>query len=250
MTSNLARDGFQILRHVFEPLKCEHIATDLEAILRRNGTGAIHTRSQNLVGGRNLQAHWSGWLDLVNVDSVRQLMTDHLGERFGLVRILFFDKPPGQTWHLALHRDGAIAVAAHHDPPAPYCRPNHKAGVPHVQADESLLGQMLTLRLHLDPMHADNGPLTVIPGSHAEQSETTEEPLEIHCGRGDVFVMRPLLLHGSRSSTEGNQDHRRVVHLEFASDGALSPPYQWFRYDEAGILPKPSHPQPDTARSP
>jgi hypothetical protein len=41
-----------------------------------------------------------------------------------------------------------------------------KVGVPHVEAPEWLLEKMLTMRLHLDDMTEENGPLKVLPGSH------------------------------------------------------------------------------------
>ena len=236
MSSKLPRDGFQVLPGALDLEQCSRHRQQIDHLLRRDSGAAIGSKSNRIVGGRNLQLHWSGWREVVQTESVRQTLKSDLGDRFGLVRILYFDKPPGQTWHLALHRDGAIAVAEHHQPPAPYSQPNRKAGVPHVQADDSLLERMLTLRVHLDRMHADNGPLVVVPGSHRSRTRTsTEETTEIHCAEGDVFAMKPLLLHGSRSSAENCLDHRRVVHLEFAPQDALAHPYRWFRYDDVFV---------------
>ncbi|MCA9140937.1 MAG: phytanoyl-CoA dioxygenase family protein, partial [Planctomycetales bacterium] len=174
---------------------------------------------------------WSGWRIVCAVPAASELLHATLGDQFGLVRILFFDKPPGQSWNLGVHRDKTIAVAEHHDPADPYGKPTVKAGVPHVVADDTLLEQMVTLRLHLDAMHADNGPLVVVPGSHHDRENSDRAAtVEIHCDAGDVFVMRPLLLHGSRSTSAGCSDHRRVVHLEFAPAGAIATPYQWYQY--------------------
>jgi ectoine hydroxylase-related dioxygenase (phytanoyl-CoA dioxygenase family) len=146
---------------------------------------------------------------------------------------LYFDKPPGQSWSLSLHRDRTIAVAEHHQPPAPFAKPTVKAGVPHVEASQQLLQRMLTLRLHLDPMNDQNGPLVVIPGSHTNSSDRPEdgEITTIHCNAGDVFVMRPLLSHGSRAAQPNTTLHRRVLHLELAADAQLPPPYRWHHFE-------------------
>ena len=63
-----------------------------------------------------------------------------LGERFGLVRGLFFDKPPDKTWTLPWHKDMSIAVADNTLASAHFSRPTRKAGVPHVIASEDIAG--------------------------------------------------------------------------------------------------------------
>src|SRR5690606_33938850 len=99
-----------------------------------------------------------------------------------------------------------------------------KEKVPHVRPPAEVLAEMLTLRFHLDPCGAENGPLKVIPGSHragflssdqiaAHVARTNQVVCEVEAG--DLVVMRPLLLHASdRSHHVG---HRRVVHFDLAS---------------------------------
>lgn len=153
-----------------------------------------------------------------------------LGERFGLVRVLFFDKPPDRTWALAWHQDTAIAVVDHALPSAHFSRPTVKAGVPHVIASDAILRRMLTMRVHLDEVTDENGPLRVIPESHLskgceglgiERSET------ILAMAGDVLAMRPLISHSSGASAPGTTRHRRILHLEFAADATLPDGYRW-----------------------
>ncbi len=93
-----------------------------------------------------------------------------------------------------------------------------------------LLAQMLTLRLHLDPMRAENGPLSVIPGSHLVDHETESLPIELHAAAGDVLAMRPLFPHSSSLSRDGTTLHRRVIHLEFAPSAELPDGYQWHSF--------------------
>lgn len=226
----LKRDGFAVLPRVVSSLEAESIAGEIEDAFRQEAGGAIETARGNLVGGRNLMAVWNGWRRITEAPPVSQLVNDHLGAAAGLVRILYFDKPPGQSWSLSLHRDRTIAVEQHHDPPAPFAKPTRKAGVPHVEASQSLLESMLTLRLHIDPMCEENGPLVVMPGSHDVQADE-QQIKPIHCDAGDLFVMKPLLLHGSRASSPKTSMHRRVVHLEIAPSEELPGPYRWNRFE-------------------
>lgn len=232
---NLKRNGHAILPKVLSPECCGRWVKELEVILSSESGDSIEGKARQIVGGRNLQAKWSSWRVALKNDAVIKLLTDVLGQSFGLVRILYFDKPPGQSWNLALHRDRTIAVDTHIDSDAfcgsdPYRKPTVKAGVAHVEADEETLNQMITLRFHLDVMHEANGPLIVVDGSH-ELDESSAIAKEVHCDVGDVFVMRPLLSHGSRSSHSDCEDHRRVVHMEFAAKTALKAPYRWNGYD-------------------
>lgn len=228
--SVLQSDGFAVLPKIISPDRCLQIANELSEILQEADSGSIGAGQGSVVGGRNLATLWPGWREITGHSSVVRLVNDHLGNGTVLVRILYFDKPPGRSWSLSLHRDRAIAVKQHHEPPDPYSKPTRKAGVPHVIANEELLREMLTLRLHLDAMHTDNGPLVVVPGSHRTSSTPSEarDVEVIQTAAGDLFVMRPLLLHGSRASAATTTDHRRVVHLELAPANALHDPYRWY----------------------
>jgi ectoine hydroxylase-related dioxygenase (phytanoyl-CoA dioxygenase family) len=156
-----------------------------------------------------------------------------LGPQFGLVRGLFFDKPPGRSWWLPWHKDQTIAVRNNSLPSQQFSRPTLKAGVPHVIAPRELLEQMLTVRLHLDEVTLDNGPLKVIPGSHLTGATTQDdgiEPATILAQPGDALLMRPLLTHASGDSVEGSTSHRRILHLEFAPSDDLPDGYQWHQF--------------------
>jgi ectoine hydroxylase-related dioxygenase (phytanoyl-CoA dioxygenase family) len=98
-----------------------------------------------------------------------------------------------------------------------------KAGVRHVQPPVRVLENMLTVRVHLDDCGPDNGPLNVLPGSHAagvlkaaeiESWRRNQAPMSCVARAGDAVLMRPLLLHAS--SVALRPGHRRVIHIEFA----------------------------------
>lgn len=153
-----------------------------------------------------------------------------LGERAGLVRALFFDKPPDRAWSLPWHRDRTIAVKDNRIPSNDFSKPTVKAGIRHVEASEEILAGMLTLRVHLDAMTADNGPLSVIPGTHLGDEQADAPPVELHAAPGDVLAMRPLLSHSSSLPSPGTTQHRRVIHLELAPSRQLPDGYQWHSY--------------------
>jgi ectoine hydroxylase-related dioxygenase (phytanoyl-CoA dioxygenase family) len=179
-------------------------------------------------GARNLLRLWRDVRELAAWPPLNAALRQTLGPQAGLVRGLFFDKPPGATWSLPWHRDQTIAVRRH-VPSARFVRPTVKAGTPHVQAPSELLEQMLTARIHLDAMTGENGPLRVISGSHqtlAEPEDCAGEQVELHCPAGSVLLMRPLLLHASSPSAAG-AGHRRIVHLEFAPRPTFEDGFEW-----------------------
>jgi ectoine hydroxylase-related dioxygenase (phytanoyl-CoA dioxygenase family) len=162
-----------------------------------------------------------------------------LGQEAGLVRGLYFDKPPAQTWALPWHKDLTIAVRDDREVPG-YSKPRLKAGVWHCEPPLSVLEGMLTLRIHLDEVTEENGPLEVLPGSHRTGKElrmSRFEPRRILAGAGDVLVMRPLLAHSSGRSHAGTRRHRRVLHLEFAGVRQLPGGQQWHAFYPVAFAP-------------
>jgi hypothetical protein len=161
------------------------------------------------------------------------LATMILGPGCAAVRAIIFDKTPGANWKVSWHQDLTIAVRRRVDAPGfgPW---SLKAGIVHVQPPALVLERMLTLRLHLDPCMADNGPVRVLPGSHRaghlreeeiERWRTQQSSHTCLAQRGEVLAMRPLLLHAS--SPAQSPAHRRVVHIEYAG-AVLGHGLEWF----------------------
>lgn len=233
--SQLEREGWLVLPKVLPVADCRKVAAEVAETLAKRKGDAIQAKHRRVVGGRNLLGRWDGWRRLLESPRLESFVRQVLGVDAGVVRILYFDKPPGQGWSLAMHQDRTIAVQQHLTRAAPFAKPTRKAGVPHVEATESLLRSMLTLRLHLDAMHAHNGPLVVAPGSHrrgAHEATSADSSglTTIACDAGDVFAMRPLLSHGSLAATPGVTDHRRVLHLELSPSADLPGEYQWHQF--------------------
>jgi hypothetical protein len=161
--------------------------------------------------------------NLIQLPSMAQKMNELLGSSWRCVRGLFFDKNSEANWFVPWHRDLVIAVQERHDMPG-YGPWSVKDDVVHVQPPRFILENMLAIRLHLDDCGPDNGPLRVIPGSHLSMEDVTEPVVELTAKRGEVLLMRPLLLHSSCRATAPK--HRRVIHLEYSAVH-LPSPLEW-----------------------
>lgn len=96
---------------------------------------------------------------------IGRIAADRLGPKACPVRAILFDKTPGANWSLGWHQDRTIAVRERQDVPG-YGPWSRKAGVQHVEPPFAVIEAMVTLRIHLDDVPADNAPLLVVPGSH------------------------------------------------------------------------------------
>lgn len=198
-------------------------AEDSQSVRARSSRGHVYA-ARNLIG--SIPEVCTVW----QAEPMITLLKEVLGRDFGLVRALFFDKPPERTWTLPWHKDTSISVRDNSIPSRAFSRPTTKADVPHVIACDRILHQMLTIRIHLDEVTDENGPLRVIPGSHTgndSDGEGVDKAVTIHASAGDILVMRPLLSHASGNSVEGTTRHRRILHLEFAATERLPDGYEW-----------------------
>lgn len=225
----IAYQGFAVVPGIFGPERMAELSAELDELLLRENASVLRSRGQ-VYGIRNLVAVWPSALAIAREAALRAGVGALLGPGFGLVRSIFFDKPPGRTWSLPWHRDLTIAVRDLSSLPPGYGRPTIKAGVPHVEAPESLLERMLTARVALDEVVAENGPLLVIPGSHLAPSAAAD-PVALHMRAGDVLLIRPLVLHRSGRSRKGTTRHRRTLHFEFAAAGELPAGLAWQQFD-------------------
>jgi Phytanoyl-CoA dioxygenase (PhyH) len=235
----MARDGFVILPGVFSLDGVQAILARLDQAFKKHADqAAIRSEGGSVYAARNILSLWPESATVWRQPPLPPVLGLLLGPRFGLVRGLFFDKPPDQTWALPWHKDLTIAVREYRQPSLAFAKPTTKAGVPHVEAPEDLLASMATVRIHLDEVTAENGPLQVIPGSHHTGKAMRlgdVPPVSIHVAAGDVLLMRPLLAHSSGRSHEGTARHRRILHLEFAASPELPEGFAWYRFLPARI---------------
>jgi hypothetical protein len=229
----LETDGYRVLPGVFSSAEVAEMIAGLDAAWRApaGADPAIRGHEEgSIYAARNVLALWPPAATVWHRWPLADALAHVLGPAFGLVRVLFFDKPPGQSWALPWHKDLTIAVRNNRLSCTHFAKPTLKAGVPHVEAPRSVLETMLTARIHLDAVTAENGPLRVLPGSHHSGKQLLldkTEPVSVLSGAGDVLLMRPLLAHSSGRSDPATRRHRRILHLEFAARAELPDGYAW-----------------------
>ena len=211
MQYSLINDGFETAQGVLRYEELEELRRAVKELPFRHRGGA-----------RNLLQNSESIAAVAIAEPVKVLADAALGADAFPVRALLFDKAPAANWKVPWHQDTAIAVAERVEAPG-FIGWSVKDGVTHVHPPADILEQMVSLRIHLDDCGLDNGPLRVLPGSHRhgklddeeiESRRQTTEEVSCCASKGDVLVMRPLLLHAS--SPAKSPSHRRVIHIEYA----------------------------------
>jgi ectoine hydroxylase-related dioxygenase (phytanoyl-CoA dioxygenase family) len=198
-----------------------YLDADLVELLIRSITD-LHL-SPSRAGIRNILDRSPYIQKLAQSQEIHALVAPILGDKARVVRGIFFDKQPTANWKVPWHQDVTIAVKNRVDVPD-YHPWSVKSGIHHVQPPTAILDQMLTVRIHLDTTDESNAALKVISGSHCQGKlmdveielwKQTSPGISCNLEPGGILLMRPLLLHASSAATVPN--HRRVIHLEYAS---------------------------------
>jgi hypothetical protein len=96
------RDGFVVHAAVFQAGAVEQLRAELCQALSRPKAALIQSEGA-VVGARNLLQIWPGVADVWRRQPLLADLIGILGRQVGLVRALYFDKPPVQTWSLPWH---------------------------------------------------------------------------------------------------------------------------------------------------
>jgi len=168
---------------------------------------------------------------MLSVPVVRDLACDprlldlaarFVGARPVAFRATLFDKSTRSNWLVAWHQDTALPLRNRVADPS--WRPwSLKAGVLYAHAPAAVLETVIAFRVHLDDSTEGNGPLRVLPNTHAagvlcdqaiERLARDVTPVSCIVSSGGVVAMRPLTVHSSSKGTDGKP--RRVLHIEYA----------------------------------
>ena len=147
------------------------------------------------------------------------------------VRAILFDKNADANWALGWHQDRTVAVRERH-PCEGFGPWTIKQGVIHVAPPFALLRRMVTLRIHLDSVDADNAPLLIAEATHdrlwpeGEIAGAVAAACVHPClaARGDIWAYATPILHASAAATRPRR--RRVLQVDFAAE-ALPAPLAW-----------------------
>lgn len=164
-----------------------------------------------------------GLAELLAPDALGAAAIARLGPTARPVRAILFDKSAATNWALGWHQDRTIVVRQRAAVPG-YGPWSTKQGLLHVEPPLDLFASMVTLRLHLDAVPADNAPLLIAPGSHrlGRVPEAEIAAAVARCGTatclaeaGDIWIYSTPILHASSaSSTNG---HRRVLQVDYSA---------------------------------
>jgi hypothetical protein len=138
------------------------------------------------------------------------------------VRAILFDKTPATNWSLPWHQDRVIAVRERIEVEnyGPWSR---KHGALHVASPFEVLREMITLRVHIDPVPETNAPLLIAPGSHRlgrvpeidiPAAVATSGVAACLAEPGDIWAYATPILHASERATKPS--HRRVLQVDYA----------------------------------
>jgi Phytanoyl-CoA dioxygenase (PhyH) len=150
-----------------------------------------------------------------------------LGEGAFPFRATLFDKSATANWLVVWHQDTALPLKERREI-AGWGPWSLKDGVQYAHAPASALEAVVALRVHLDDSTNENGPLRVLPGTHAlgvltddQIHDLSRKVAEAEClvPRGGVLAMRPLIVHAS--SKAQSEKPRRVLHIEYSVPSGL-----------------------------
>src|SRR5712671_3845081 len=102
-------DGFTFVPALFRPEEVDGIVGEITQALSIGRLGVLDQYGC-VYAARNILQLWPKVADVWRRAPLPEILRQILGPHFGLVRVLFFDKPPEQSWSLPWHKDMTIAV--------------------------------------------------------------------------------------------------------------------------------------------
>nr|WP_315026611.1 phytanoyl-CoA dioxygenase family protein [uncultured Chryseobacterium sp.] len=234
--SHIDEYGFSVINSIFSADEVEKIT----GVLDRIDTSRENFRkSEDLFAIRQFLKEIPEVRNLIFNENIKKVVKEIFGEKYFVVKSIYFDKPETSNWYVAYHQDLTISVDKKVELQGfgPWTTKQNQFA---VQPPLNILENMYTIRIHLDDTDENNGALKVIPKSHAKgiyRPETIDWSIETEtiCNveRGGVMLMKPLTLHGSNRTTNGKK--RRVIHIEF-SDKELPEVLQWSERIDLNIV--------------
>jgi len=212
MLDSMPDPGHHIVSGVLDATETEALLGALDALdLTRGRAGARHLMQYAAVR------------DVASDPRLIEIAREFIGPSAMPYRATLFDKSSARNWLIPWHQDTALPLRERRDDVAGWGPWSIKSGIVYAHAPASALSRIIALRLHFDDSCHDNGPLRVLPGTHAHGVLTEAAidrfvrdvtPVDCLVARGGIIAMRPLLLHASSKAITDRP--RRVLHIEYA----------------------------------
>ncbi|MEC3877664.1 phytanoyl-CoA dioxygenase family protein [Chryseobacterium salviniae] len=225
--NSVQENGFTIINNIFSEEEIEKIGQVIQNIDTSKET---LRKSEDLFAIRQFLKEIPEIPDLIFNENIKKIITEIFGEKYVVVKSIYFDKPEKSNWYVAYHQDLTISVDRKASLPGfgPWTTKQNQFA---VQPPLEILENIYTIRIHLDDTNENNGALKVVPKSHSKgicRPENIDWSIETETickvEKGGIMIMKPLLLHGSNRTTNGKK--RRVIHIEF-SDRQLPEELNW-----------------------
>ena len=225
--SELDEIGFSVVNEVYTS---EEVAQMLKLIAAVNSDKATFRKSEDLFAIRQFLKEVPEIKSLIFNHKLKELLSEVFNKDVFVVKSIYFDKPEKSNWYVAYHQDLTISVDKRVELEGfgPWTVKQEQFA---VQPPLDILKRNFTIRIHLDHTNKENGALKVVPRSHLKgiyRPETIDWSVEqeavCEVESGGVMLMKPLILHSSSRTTNGQK--RRVIHIEF-SDVELPTAIQW-----------------------
>jgi len=213
----LVASGFITIDNVYSAQEIDQIIRTIEKADRSSNFRI----SSDLFAIRQFLNEIPAVRDLVFTNNLKSIIRQLLGPDYFVVKSIYFDKPENSNWYVSYHQDLTISVdkKINLENFGPWTVKQNQFA---VQPPLDILQNNYTIRIHLDHTDYDNGALKVIPRSHLKgiyRPETIDWTAETEAtcsvSKGGLMIMKPLLLHSSGRTTNGQK--RRVIHIEFSN---------------------------------
>ncbi|RAJ88272.1 phytanoyl-CoA dioxygenase PhyH [Chitinophaga dinghuensis] len=223
----LTTNGFATISNIYTEDEITRIS---QVIHQADTSKSTFRKSADLFAIRQFLREIPEAVPLIFNKNLQDIISQLPGSYPFVVKSIYFDKPPGSNWYVSWHQDLTISADQKTDIPGfgPWTVKMNQFA---VQPPVPYLENITTIRIHLDQTTAENGALKVIPGSHLKRvyrpetiDWTIEKEVTCEVPAGGVMLMKPLLLHSSSRTTNGQP--RRVIHIELANM-ELPTPLQW-----------------------
>jgi ectoine hydroxylase-related dioxygenase (phytanoyl-CoA dioxygenase family) len=223
----ILENGFTTIDDVYSKDEMKLLESIIDSVDNSSDT---FRKSKDLFAIRQFLKEVPETASVIFNEKLKGIIRQLFGDRYFVVKSIYFDKPKESNWFVAYHQDLTISVDRKFELEGfgPWTVKQNQFA---VQPPIDVLENIFTVRIHLDDTDENNGALKVVPGSHSEKvyrPETIDWSVETEttCNvkAGGIMIMKPLLLHSSGRTINNNR--RRVIHIEL-SDIELPGTLKW-----------------------